>query len=608
MVIRTLASAALAASVLAADVVLLALFLNPDAQPARDGLALLLVLFLPYAVVGTLAFFALALVGGAVRGWPKVPRPLIEGLPWLTSLMLLALVLASALFWLNVVSYRHSVPVPFLRALAGAAVGLTTAALVLVAVGVDAVLFPLRGRAVSAAIVVLACASAVVVPLALRPPHAPPPHPVPVATETVQPARRVILVGLDGIGPEQLREGIASGSLPACARIVKRGAHGPLATLRPTEGPPIWTTIVTGQLPRDHGVKSFATYRLRGSDTVFELLPKGAFVRLLERAGLVSTSPVTSNSRRRRALWNALNAFGISTGLVRIWGTHPTERVQGFMLSHYFHVLRHQPTGAAATLHPPDLLAEVSARAVDADDVDRALLSQFLDTPAEGDASGRLRRDLVERALAPDVTYHRAGDVLRAAYDPAFFATYYYGLDVVGHGFLRFAQPDRFGDVTPPDVRRYGPVLERYAALLDGWIGEAAQALRPGDVLLVVSGYGMEPVPLWRRALGGLVGESGPSGSHSGAPDGFLLAIGDGVRPGAVIRGASVLDVAPTILYLMGLPVARDMGGRVLTEVLEDEFAWSHPLTFIPSYESLDVTPMAGGPGPELPPLPEEGP
>jgi predicted AlkP superfamily phosphohydrolase/phosphomutase len=607
MVIRTLASAALAASVLAADVVLLALFLNPDARLGRDGIALLLVLFVPYAAAGTFAFFALALLGAAFRGWPRAPRPPIEGLPWLTSLLLLALVLAAALFWLNLVSYRHSVPVPFLRALAGAAVGLTAAALVLVAVGVDAVLFPLRGRAVSAAIVVLAAASAVVVPLALRPAPAPPPHPVPVATETVQPVRRVVLVGLDGFGPEQLRAGVANGTLPACARIVKRGAHGPLATLRPTEGPPVWTTIVTGQLPRDHGVKSFATYRLRGSDTVFELLPKGAFVRLLERAGLVSTSPVTSTSRRRRALWNALNAFGISTGLVRIWGTHPTERVQGFMLSHYFHVLRHDPSRAAATLHPPDLLAEVTARAVDAGDVDGALLSQFLDAPAGDDASARRRRDLVERALAPDVTYHRAAGVLRAAYDPAFFATYHYGLDVVGHGFLRFAQPDRFGDVTPSDVRRYGPVLDRYAALLDGWIGEAAQSLRAGEVLLVVSGYGMEPVPLWRRVLGGLAGGSGASGTHDGAPDGFLLAIGDGVRPGAVLGGASVLDVAPTILYLMGLPVARDMGGRVLTEILEDEFAWSHPLTFIPSYESLAVTPMAGGAGAELPLLPEEG-
>ena len=83
--------------------------------------------------------------------------------------------------------------------------------------------------------------------------------------------------------------------------------------------------------------------------------------------------------------------------------------------------------------------------------------------------------------------------------------------------------------------------------------------------------------------------------------------MGEGIRPGAVPANASVLDVAPTILYLMGLPVARDMEGRVLTEILEDEFARDHPVTFIPSYESLAVAPAApGAPLDDLPPLPEE--
>ena len=75
---------------------------------------------------------------------------------------------------------------------------------------------------------------------------------------------------------------------------MRRGAHGPLATFAADGGAPIWTSIFTGRLPRDHGVKSFATYRLRGSPTVYELLPKGALVGLLGRAGLVSTAPITS--------------------------------------------------------------------------------------------------------------------------------------------------------------------------------------------------------------------------------------------------------------------------------------------------------------------------
>jgi predicted AlkP superfamily phosphohydrolase/phosphomutase len=365
---------------------------------------------------------------------------------------------------------------------------------------------------------------------------------------------------------------------------------------------------VTGRRPRDHGVKGFATYRLRGSATTFDLLPRGAFVGMLEKAGLVSTAAVTSASRRRRALWNALNAFGIPTGVVRLWGTFPPERVQGFMLSNYFHLLHRDPAEAGESVHPRDLLPEIQARMVEPAAVDPALVSEFVDLSVEvpGD---RLpwRRELVERALAPDLSYQRAGAVLRAAYDPPFFATYFYGLDVVGHAFMRYAEPDRFGDVRPEEVRRYGRVVDRYAALLSQWVGEAARALRPGEVLVVVSGYGMEPVPLWRRAVGAVVGGDFRSGTHAGAPDGFFMAVGDGVKAGSTLRGASILDVAPTILYLMGLPVARDMEGRVLTEILDEDFTRAHPVTFIPSYESLAVTPAAGR-GSDLPPLPDEEP
>ena len=210
------------------------------------------------------------------------------------------------------------------------------------------------------------------------------------------------------------------------------------------------------------------------------------------------------------------------------------------------------------------------------------------------DAEGR--RVSIERALAPDLTYERAGRVLRAAYDPPFFAASYLGLDPVGHTFLRYAQPDRFGDVGATEVRRYGKVLDRYLAYLSASVGETAQGLRPGEVLLVVSAYGLRPASPWRRLASALLREDAPSGVHDDAPDGFILAVGDGIRAGARFESASVLDVMPTILYLMGLPVGRDMEGRVTAEVIDDAFARAHPLTFIPSYESLAVRAPTGSP------------
>jgi len=606
MLRRTLPSAALASALLAGDIVGLTLLLNPNASLAGDANALLFALFLPYAAAGSVAFTLLAIVLVAL-GRPRMRRPPVEGLPWFASLSLAALVLSAALHAWNLFNYPHSVPTETVRALAGATAGLVGASLVVLAVCVDALLFPTRRRAVAGPLVVLSAASAVVIPLALRPEPVVPPKPVPVATERVQAARRVILIGIDGLGPALVEDGIARDTLPILSRMLRRGSYGPLATLRPTEAAPVWTSMVTGRFPRDHHVLSFESYRLRGALSPYDLLPKGALTVGLEGLRLARRVPVTGASRSCRALWNALNAFGIRTGIVRFWGTYPTEKVQGFMLSSAFDQLWRDRARAAECLYPPDLLAEVESKAVEPDDVDRTQVGQFIDMSVDLPHDRvRWRRDLVERALAPDLTYQRAGTVLRAAYDPPFFATRFYGLDVVGHAFMRFARPESFGDVSPAEIRRYGHVLDRYLALLSEWIGDAERSLRPGEVLVVLSGYGMEPAPLWRRGLSWLEGVPAPGGTHEGAPDGLLMAVGDGIRPGGSLRRASVLDVTPTILYLMGLPVARDMEGRVLTEMIDDEFARAHPVTYVPSYESLAVTPIVETS--EAAPLPEEVP
>ncbi len=45
----------------------------------------------------------------------------------------------------------------------------------------------------------------------------------------------------------------------------------------------------------------------------------------------------------------------------------------------------------------------------------------------------------------------------------------------------------------------------------------------------------------------------------------------------------------------------------MLTQMVDEEFARTHPVTFIPSYESLAVRPPTTS-APLVPPLPEENP
>ena len=59
---------------------------------------------------------------------------------------------------------------------------------------------------------------------------------------------------------------------------------------------------------------------------------------------------------------------------------------------------------------------------------------------------------------------------------------------------------------------------------------------------------------------------------------GMLVVNGPGVRGGGTIEGASIQDIAPTILHTMGLPVPGDMDGQVLGNAFEEEYMESFPV------------------------------
>lgn len=64
---------------------------------------------------------------------------------------------------------------------------------------------------------------------------------------------------------------------------------------------------------------------------------------------------------------------------------------------------------------------------------------------------------------------------------------------------------------------------------------------------------------------------TGKSGSHR--DDGIFLAQGPAVEGGKTLTGAQIVDVAPTILHLLDVPVPADMDGAALTDMLLNEHA-----------------------------------
>jgi predicted AlkP superfamily phosphohydrolase/phosphomutase len=68
----------------------------------------------------------------------------------------------------------------------------------------------------------------------------------------------------------------------------------------------------------------------------------------------------------------------------------------------------------------------------------------------------------------------------------------------------------------------------------------------------------------------------GNSGDHR--MNGIFFMRGEGVRRGAAIEGATLVDVAPTILHYLGEPVPSSFDGRVLTQVFTESESAAHPV------------------------------
>jgi predicted AlkP superfamily phosphohydrolase/phosphomutase len=321
-----------------------------------------------------------------------------------------------------------------------------------------------------------------------------------------------------------------------------------------------------------------------GSDQRLDLLPDFCFAQALVRLGLIEEESRASDAVRASRLWNLLSSYGITTGVIGWPLTYPVDSVNGYLISDEF--LNRDARSVLASLDEPPL-------AFPADVLDEARAARmkpatepavaFAAQPSPG-TQPREGQGTPSSALAADAIAEQLAQMLGELRPVQFMAVRYPGIDAVGHYYLRYADPRAFGDVSAEERLQYGRVLEQYYTYLDGIIGRAMTALGPDDLLLLVSGFGMEPLSLGKRALERIVGDPDLSGSHERAPDGFVIAYGRQVEKGSFPR-ASVVDIAPTVLYFLGLPIARDLDGFARTDIFARSFTEGRPITFIPYYD-----------------------
>ena len=113
----------------------------------------------------------------------------------------------------------------------------------------------------------------------------------------------------------------------------------------------------------------------------------------------------------------------------------------------------------------------------------------------------------------------------------------------------------------------------------DEMLGTLLQKAGEDATVILMSDHGFHPDHLRPASIPDI--PAGPAIEHSDF--GILAVRGPGIRKGELLHGPSVLDVAPTVLTLYGLPVGEDMDGKVLSQA----FVETAEVAFIPSWEEV---------------------
>lgn len=137
-----------------------------------------------------------------------------------------------------------------------------------------------------------------------------------------------------------------------------------------------------------------------------------------------------------------------------------------------------------------------------------------------------------------------------------------------------------------------GDALRVYAQQLDRALGALARR-HPDHLLVVVSPSAVVPPELPANAFA--LARNELSAGDPGTDHGFLLMQG----PDAVHRenpkAVYVVDIVPTVLFAAGLPVGRDMDGRVVTDAFSEESLRTSSLSAIQTYEAERVVVRRAG-------------
>jgi len=375
--------------------------------------------------------------------------------------------------------------------------------------------------------------------------------------------RKVLLVGWDAADWKVINPLMDKGEMPHLSSLIDRGVMGNLMTLQPVLSPMLWNSIATGKRADQHGIHGF---------TVVD-----------KDSG--QTRPFGTMDREVKGVWNILNQEGLTPHVVNWFCGHPAEPLRG---SDTTELITRQvmqiadpttrPELPPDSVYPEDLREVISSLRVWPQDIDSETIQLFVPKFREVDQDKDKRLEMIAKQLASCFTTHAVTTWLMENREWDFIGSYFGEIDHFGHGFMKY-HPPRRPHIAEQDFDLYHDVVNSAYRLHDLLLGRYLQLADEDTTILVCSDHGFHadhhrPKSIPRTP-------TGPAEEHRLV--GMMAMAGPGIKKDELVHGATLLDIAPTLLALYGLPIGADMEGRVLVEAFENP----PDLKTIPSWEDV---------------------
>src|SRR6185312_733901 len=290
---------------------------------------------------------------------------------------------------------------------------------------------------------------------------------------------------------------------------------------------------------------------------------------------------VTNLGRKTKAFWNILNQNGKRSIVVGWWPSHPAEPIRGAMVSNHFPPARGGDIDAPlmnGTVYPDRWAGPLSELRVHGMDINADILNMF--APEWGSIDQDKDKSVHDLAalIAETMSIHCAATELMAKEPWDLAAIYFAGIDHFSHRFMRY-HAGKIGPGEASDPNIFTGIVANAYRYHDAMLGRLRQIAGEDCPVLLLSDHGFHSDRLLPDYIPAEA--AGPAIEHR--EFGIFCLRAPGVLKGERVYGGSVLDIAPTVLHLFGLPAGADMDGKVMINAFEDRML----IEPIPSWDEV---------------------